>query len=115
MTTGRTCWVAENCSINPGETGVPTVERRVAADRYDCVALGAGVRLPANRRALFEALVNPIDPSLRSASGYCLQYPPGRQRRGGRAPDLRPRCGSPVGLRWERNRSSADEGIGASR
>jgi len=53
-------WVAENCFINPDETAVPTVERRLAAGRYDCVVIGAGVRLPPSRLALFEALVNAI-------------------------------------------------------
>lgn len=53
-------WVAENCFINPDETAVPTVERRLAAGRYDCVVIGAGVRLPPGRLELFEALVNAI-------------------------------------------------------
>jgi hypothetical protein len=53
-------WQAENCFINPDETAVPTVERRLAAGRYDCVVVGAGVRLPQNRLALFEAVVNAI-------------------------------------------------------
>jgi hypothetical protein len=53
-------YLAENCFINPDETAVPTVERRLADDRYDCVVIGAGVRLPPNRLILFEALVNTI-------------------------------------------------------
>jgi hypothetical protein len=57
--TGRG-WVAENCFIKPDETAVPTVERRLAGDRYDCVVVGAGVRLPPSRLALFEAVVNAI-------------------------------------------------------
>jgi hypothetical protein len=53
-------WTAENCFINPDETAIATVERRVASGRYDCVVIGAGVRLPPSRLALFEALVNAI-------------------------------------------------------
>ena len=53
-------WVAENCYINPDETAVSTVERRLAAARYDWVVVGAGVRLPPSRLALFEAVVNAI-------------------------------------------------------
>jgi hypothetical protein len=53
-------WQAENCFINPDETAVPTVERRLAAGRYDCVVIGAGIRLPPSRLALFEAVVNAI-------------------------------------------------------
>jgi hypothetical protein len=57
--TGRG-WLAENCFINPDGTAVPTVERRLAGSHYDCVVIGAGVRPPPGRLALFEALVNAI-------------------------------------------------------
>jgi hypothetical protein len=53
-------WLAETCFINPDETAVPTVERCLAGGRYDCVVVGAGVRLPPSRLALFEAVVNAI-------------------------------------------------------
>ena len=53
-------WQAESCFINPDETAVPTVERRLAGGRYDCVVVGAGVRLPPSQLALFEAVVNAI-------------------------------------------------------
>ena len=53
-------WVAENCYINPDETAVSTVEQRLAAARYECVVVGAGVRMPPSRLALFEAVVNAI-------------------------------------------------------
>jgi hypothetical protein len=53
-------WQAENCFINPDETAVPTVERRLATSRNDCVVIGAGVRLPPSRLVLFEALVDAI-------------------------------------------------------
>jgi hypothetical protein len=53
-------WEAENCFINPDASAVPAVERRLAERRYDCVVIGAGVRLPPNRLGLFETLVNAI-------------------------------------------------------
>jgi hypothetical protein len=53
-------WLAETCLINPDETAVPTVERQLATSRYDCVVVGAGVRLPPNRLTLFEAVINAI-------------------------------------------------------
>src|SRR6516164_1850826 len=61
-------WHAENCFINPDETAVPTVERRLADGRYDCVVIGAGVRLPPSRLVLFEALVNAIHRTAPSAA-----------------------------------------------
>ena len=57
--TGRG-WLAENCFISSDETALPTVELRLASGRYDCVVVGAGVRLPPSRLRLFEALVNAI-------------------------------------------------------
>jgi hypothetical protein len=61
-------WQAENCFINPDETAVPTVERRLATSRYDCVVIGAGVRLPPSRLVLFEALVDAIHRAAPSAA-----------------------------------------------
>jgi hypothetical protein len=53
-------WHPEVCFINPDETAVPTVERCLAGDVYDCVVIGAGVRLPPSRLVLFEAVVNAV-------------------------------------------------------
>jgi hypothetical protein len=64
-------WQTENCFINPDETAAPTVERRLAEGRYDCVVIGAGVRLPPSRLLLFEALVNAIH---RAAPGAAIAF-----------------------------------------
>src|SRR5215813_1045515 len=61
-------WEAENCFIIPDETAVPAVERRLAEGRYDCVVIGAGVRLPPSRLVLFEALINAIPRAAPSAA-----------------------------------------------
>jgi len=53
-------WHPEICFINPDETAVQTIERCLAGDVYDCVVVGAGVRLPPSRLGLFEAVVNAI-------------------------------------------------------
>jgi hypothetical protein len=53
-------WHLENCFINPDQTAVPTIERCLAGDVYDCVVVGAGVRFPPSRLGLFEAVVNAI-------------------------------------------------------
>ena len=65
------CWQAENCFVNPDVTAVPAVERRLAEGRYDCVVIGAGVRLPPSRLVLFEALVNAIH---RAAPGAAIAF-----------------------------------------
>jgi hypothetical protein len=53
-------WYPEVCFINPDETAVPTIERCLADNVYDCVVIGAGVRLPPSRLGVFEAVVNAI-------------------------------------------------------
>jgi hypothetical protein len=53
-------WHPEVCFINPDETAVPSVERCLASDVYDCVVIGAGVRLPPSRLVVFEAVVNAV-------------------------------------------------------
>jgi hypothetical protein len=53
-------WHAENCFIKPDETAVPTIERCLADSVYDCVVIGAGVRLPPSRLGVFEEVVNAV-------------------------------------------------------
>jgi hypothetical protein len=46
--------------IRPDETAGPTVERHLASASYDCVVIGAGVRLPPLRLSIFEAVINAV-------------------------------------------------------
>ena len=50
-------WEADVCFIWPDETAAPTVERQLGSTNYDCVVIGAGVRLPPKRIATFEAII----------------------------------------------------------
>src|SRR5438477_4405321 len=53
-------WEADLCYIRPDETAAPMVERQLASASYDCVVIGGGVRLPARRLAIFEAVINAV-------------------------------------------------------
>jgi hypothetical protein len=53
-------WQGEVGFIRPDESAGPTVERLLASKAYDCVVIGAGVRLPPKRLAVFEAVVNAV-------------------------------------------------------
>ena len=53
-------WQGEVGFIRPDENAGPTVERLLASKAYDCVVIGAGVRLPPQRLAVFEAVVNAV-------------------------------------------------------
>jgi hypothetical protein len=53
-------WEADHCYVRPDHTAVPTVQRQLAAQSYDCVVIGAGVRLPPKSLLLFEAIINAV-------------------------------------------------------
>ena len=53
-------WESDVVFIRPDDTAGPAVESRLALKRYDCVVIGAGVRLPPQRFAVFEAIINAI-------------------------------------------------------
>lgn len=53
-------WESDLCFIRPDETAGPTVMRQLGSTRYECVVIGAGVRLPPRGLALFEAVINAV-------------------------------------------------------
>ena len=53
-------WEGDVGLIRPDQTAASSVERLLAAKRYDCVVVGAGVRLPPRCLALFEVVINSI-------------------------------------------------------
>ena len=53
-------WRGDLCLIRPDEVAVRTVERQLASANYNCVVIGAGVRLPPKGLVLFEAVINAI-------------------------------------------------------
>jgi hypothetical protein len=53
-------WEGDVCFIRPDGTAGQAVERHLASASYACVVIGAGVRLPPQRLADFEAVVNAI-------------------------------------------------------
>ena len=53
-------WESDVAFIRPNETAGLTVERQLASARYDCVVIGAGVRLPPRLLPIFEVVVNAV-------------------------------------------------------
>ena len=78
-------WQAENCFISPDETAVPAVERRLTEGRYDCVVIGAGVRLPPNRWSCSRPWSTPSTAPLRARPSLSTpaRRTPARPRRAG--------------------------------
>ena len=64
-------WEADVGMFRPDETAVPTVKRLLASKGYDCVVIGAGVRLPPRGLALFEAVINAIH---KAAPGAAIAF-----------------------------------------
>ena len=64
-------WEYDVCFIRPDETAVPTVARQLGSMSYDCVVIGAGVRLPPRSLALFEAVINAVG---KAAPGAAIAF-----------------------------------------
>ena len=64
-------WESDLCFIRPDKTSGQTVERHLTSASYDCVVIGAGVRLPPQGLEIFEAVVNAIH---RGAPGAAIAF-----------------------------------------
>ena len=53
-------WAGEICNIAPNDDGIATLEKQLASATYDCVVIGAGLRLPPKGLLMFENVVNSI-------------------------------------------------------
>ena len=61
-------WQADTCLIRPDATAGPTVAQKLATTTYDCIVIGAGVRLPPTNLLLFETVVNAVKKAAPNAS-----------------------------------------------
>jgi hypothetical protein len=57
---GARGWEADLGLVPRDDTAGPTLERLFALKTYDCVVIGAGVRLPPRGLALFETILNVV-------------------------------------------------------
>lgn len=64
-------WEGDVCVIRPDESARPALERQLASKSYDCVVVGAGVRLPPRSLALFEVVINAIH---KAAPGAAIAF-----------------------------------------
>lgn len=80
-------WQADLCLIRPDETAGPTVEHQLSSKVYDCVVIGAGVRLPPKNLLLLEVLVNAV---LKAGPGTAIAF------------NTRPEDSADAAARWVR-------------
>jgi hypothetical protein len=64
-------WEADVCLIRPDDSATQIVKRHLAAAKWDCVVIGAGVRPPPQGLGLFEAVVNAVH---RGAPGSAIAF-----------------------------------------
>ena len=64
-------WRADLRLIQPDETAGPEVERKLTGQAYDCVVIGAGIRLPPHSLTMFEAVINGVH---RAAPGAAIAF-----------------------------------------
>jgi hypothetical protein len=53
-------WESDVCYIRSDKAAGQTVERHLDSANYDCIVIGAGVRLPPQGLEVFEAVVNAV-------------------------------------------------------
>jgi hypothetical protein len=64
-------WVGDICMISPDATGIGTLEKQLAGAPYDCVVIGAGMRLPPKGLLMFEKVMNAIH---KAAPGSAIAF-----------------------------------------
>jgi hypothetical protein len=53
-------WQADLCLILPDETAGLVLEKQLATTTYDCVVIGAGIRILPKSLLLFETVINAV-------------------------------------------------------
>lgn len=51
-------WEGEFCAVKPDDQAGPIVAQTLTAQPYDCIVIGAGVRLASKSVPIFEAILN---------------------------------------------------------
>jgi hypothetical protein len=64
-------WEGDVFLIRPDETAGPALESHFASNSYDCVVIGAGMRLPPRGLTLFEAAINAVH---KAAPGAAIAF-----------------------------------------
>ena len=61
-------WQADLCLVRPDDSAAVVLERQLAGTSYDCVVIGAGIRVPPRTLLLFESLINAVHQGAPGAS-----------------------------------------------
>ena len=65
------------CFIDLGETAESVVSDRLSLENFDCIMIGAGVRLVPQHTVLFEKIINVVHQKAPPSSKLCFNSNPG--------------------------------------
>jgi hypothetical protein len=65
------------CFIDLGETAESVVSDRLSRENFDCIMIGAGVRMVPQHTILFEKLMNAVHQKAPPSSKICFNTNPG--------------------------------------
>jgi hypothetical protein len=65
------------CFIDLGETAESIVSERLSRENFDCIMIGAGVRLVPQHTVLFEKIINAVHQKAAPSSKICFNTNPG--------------------------------------
>ena len=67
----------QTCLIDLGETAESVVSDTLSRENFDCIMIGAGVRLVPQHTVLFEKIINAVHQKAAPSSKICFNTNPG--------------------------------------
>ena len=68
---------AQNCLVDLGETAESVVSDTLTRESFECIMIGAGVRIPPQHTVLFEKIINAVHQKAPPSSKICFNTNPG--------------------------------------
>jgi hypothetical protein len=66
----------QNCLVDLGETAESVVSDTLSREKFDCIMIGAGVRILPQHTVLFEKIINAIHQKAPPSSKICFNTDP---------------------------------------
>jgi hypothetical protein len=66
----------QNCLVDLGETAESVVSDTLSREKFDCIMIGAGVRILPQHTVLFEKIINAIHQNAPPSSKICFNTDP---------------------------------------
>jgi hypothetical protein len=70
-------YALQTCLTDLGETAESVVSDKLSRENFDCIMIGAGVRLVPHHTVLFEKIINAVHQKAAPSSKICFNTNPG--------------------------------------